>query len=311
MRSASVILAVALLTMLAPSIAFASTPPPRTHARYGPLTQCLNGYAFSASSTETVLVLEYTFGESISLLNDVGVLNLSIDVGDPYRWQAERTEIEAPLLGRIDRYRRTYTASPPEVFYVLPAVDGKRPIMVRATTFNETNADLAILGRISRIDGDRGCGDFRSPDFPGENPDARRWNPTVSAGPLYQCLNGVGFALLAGEAIQSAWPTSYPQPAARVSADGTRLIVQGPKEPRAELLEGSVAAHYRLEQHNWSGQPILLLRPPDSALDRYGHDPTHTRWIRIEFPAGAESQAREFASRLEFVEMTDPRCQTN
>ena len=307
-RSLHVRLAFASFAMLASSTAPATTPPPPPpHARYGPLTQCLNGYAFTASATEAVFAMR----DGVTLVSETGGLNLSIDRGDPYRKQAERTELAVPHLGQIARYHRTYTSSPPDTFYLLPGVEGEPTTMVSSREFNGTDTDLAILGRISRVDEQRACGDFRSPDFPGENPDARWWKPTVSAGPLYRCQNGVGFAVLMGESVQSSWPMFGSEPAARLRSGNTQLIVRGPIESSAASLQGFVAATYRQAVVDWSGRPVLLLSPSDLAPDRYGHYENSTRWVRIEFSADAESEARALASRLEFVEATDPRCRAN
>jgi len=298
----------ALLAWAAPALLPAparstAPPPPPPHARYGPLVQCLGGYAVAVAPSEAI----YAMQDGISLVTPAYLINLSLDDRDPYRKQSRTGEFEDPRLGRIVRYVRG-SGDERRIENRLAPAEGERAVIVRSRVEEEQTA----LARIARASPERSeCGDFIAPDFPGEDPDALWWAPTLIPGPVYRCQNGMGFAVLMGESVQSSWPMFGSEPAARLRSSNTEFNVRGPIVTLAASLQGIVAATYRRAVVDWSGRPVLLLRPPDSAPDRYGRDESYTHWIRIEFSAGAESEAHAFASRLEFVEMTDPRCQTD
>lgn len=291
-------------------------PPPPVHARYGPLTQCLGGYAVTASTSDAILAMD----GGVTLFSETGGFNIRIDDGDPYRSQQRRADIELAGLGQLIRYQRTYyPGSAPEISttYLIPARDGHPAMLVQSGGFDGTERDLAVLGRITRVAGEQGCGNFRNPAYPGETPDAELWQPASTPGPFYRCQNGIGFPVLIGEALQSAWYGTIDGPAVRLSVPDPRwsrlgpihLVVHGP--PEAPIGTGAVAASYRHAIENWSDGPNFMLVPPRQASERHGPNQSFRHLIRIAYPPGQEAAAQAFANRIEFVERTDPRCHTD
>lgn len=287
-------------------------PPPAAHARYGPLTQCLSGYSVTASEAEAIVAFE----RGVSLFTDNGGgFNIQVDDGDPYRSRQEQTSVETPNLGRVIRLQRTY-ATGPETTYLIPSGDGRPAMLVHSGSFDGTQRDLGLLARIVRIDREQGCGPFRAPAYPGETPDAERWRPSATPGPFFHCQNGIGFPVLAAEAIQSGWwrteegqplRISLPNPIAP-ALDPIHLVLRGPIDPVTGT--GAVAARFRPRLERMSDGPAILLMPPLTEPIRYGQDPRYRHWIEIDYPSGQEVAARAFAARIEFVDSADSRCRT-
>ena len=301
--------------MIAPLVALLllqePPPPPVTHSRYGPLTQCLGGYAVTAGASEAILAME----GGITLMTDADAFHLHIDEGDPYRSQQQRTDIEAPTLGNVIRYQRSYGASTPDrlTTYLIPSSAGHPAMTVNSGGFDGSARDLRILGRIARIEGEQGCGNFRGPAFPGETPQAALWRPFSTPGPFYRCQNGVGFPVLSGEALQIAWYDDYDGPSVRLSSpnpvvrlDPIHLVVHGPIDTANGA--GPVATAYRPRVETMSDGPNVLLMPPRAASERRGPDQRYRRLIRIAFAPGQDAAARALAGRIEFVARSDPRC---
>lgn len=301
------------LAMGAPLLALAETPsPPRTHARYGPLTQCLDGYALSAGASEAISVAE----NDIAVTNDRFGMSLNRESGDPDRSRAQASEIEIESLGRVTRYENVrYGSALIRAEYLLPARFGSAPLVVRSHQFDGSERDLAMLGRVSRVEPqNQACLVFAAPDFHGEDVDALYWSPFTVAGPVYRCQNGIGYRVRAGEAIQLQWRLVMPWtiPLSRVTSDGTRLTWDGPITYRNASTSVPLS-RYRRSVGLWSGRWILSLSPPQAQMSRaeLNRLPRERRYgdgVQIEFPAGKEAAARAFATRLEFVDIADPRC---
>ena len=296
-------LLVALLLMDAP-------PPPATHARYGPLTQCLSGYALTATATEGILATD----GAIALNNETDGLAISIDQGDPYRSPKQATELEVPNLGHLLRFQRDEGDRPHlTTTYLIPSADGRPALLVRSRHFDGTEHDLNILARISRIEDEHDCGSFRAPAYPGDTPEALLWHPSSTPGPLFLCRNGVGFPILAGEAVQSPW-WDDDRPSIRISSpnpnmrglEPIHLVFHGPMDSVSGA--GAVAVTYRSRLEPWFDGPSLLLMPPRTDSDRHGRDESYRRLIVITYPPGQEAAARAFVARILFVPATDPRC---
>jgi hypothetical protein len=299
--------------MLAPLQATAAAPaPPRTHARYGPLTACFDGYGFSADASEAISVSE----NSMSLGGDSGGMSLNREALGPDRSQARVSAIDIDAIGRVIRYENVrYGSAGTGVEYLLPARTAGAPLVVRSFDFDGSNRDLAMLGRVSRMDPHSpACHAFAAPGFEGEDVSALYWSPVTATGPIYHCQNGIGLQLRAGDTLQYRWRPSMPWtiPASRVTTGGIRLTWDGPITYR-NASNSAPLADYRRSVGQWSGRWILSLWPPQQAMSREAlralpRDQYYTDGIQIEFPAGQEAAAREFATRLEFVDRADPRC---
>ena len=284
-------------------------PPPPIHSRYGPLTQCLNSYAVTATAAEAVGVM----GDGFSVFSDTAPLSLEIDPGDPYRARQRHDQIDTPNLGRLDRYQQSYDGRN-VVTYLIPPRDGGHGTLVYSSGFDGSNRDLAILGRIARVEGPQACGDFRAPVYPGETPEALLWRSSSTPGPSFHCQNGIGFPVLAGEALQAARQDDSDGPSVRLSSpnpqlsylDPVHLVVRGPMDTVNGT--GAVAAAYRPRTETMSDGDNVILMPPRTDSERHGPDNRYRRRIRIAYPPGQEAAARAFANRIEFVARSDPRC---
>jgi len=308
-------LASPLLAMVAPAPALAMPPPPPPiHARYGPLTQCLAGYAIAAGADEAIVAME----DGIAVVGDRDSLQLAIDRGYSDRAQAPATMIEIAALGSVTRYALVHRGSPPDqqFEYLLPARFGGRPVLAASRQFDGGDRDLALLGRISRVDPQGGsCGAFAAPDFAGEAAAASYWRPATAPGPAYHCQNGIGYEVRAGEALQLQWRTlaAVMIPASRLLSGGVRLTVEGPVT-RRDATTSVPLSRYRRSIDLWSGNRLILaLLPPQEAMSHAARmrllaEQRYTDGILIEFPFRGEAAARAFATRLEFVDRADPRC---
>jgi len=298
------------LTMIAPLPSDAlPPPPPPVHARYGPLMQCLDGYAIAASASEAM----FSTPDGMSLVGDREGMSLSREVIDPHRLQV--AVIDVAHLGRVTRFERLYRHPAKRIEYLLPARFGGPEMLARSLQFDGSNRDFAILRRISRVEPQsESCRTFAAPDFHGEDLDALYWSPATVAGPVYRCQNGIGYHVREGETVQLQWRPLVPATIAssRLITGGVRLTVDGPIT-RRDATTSVPLSRYRRSVGIWAGRSILTLAPPQAALSRaaWRRLPPERRYgdgINIEFPAGNEAAARTFATRLEFVDRADPRC---
>lgn len=303
MKSAQLRLAPALLAMLASSTAPATPPPPPPpHARYGPLTQCLGGYAVTVAPSEAIYVMD----GGISLVTQDYLINLSLELPDPFRGPPT-SEFDHPLLGRIARYE-TGQGEGRRIENRLPPIEGGRAVVVRSSVGEEQIA----LTRVIRADAGRvECGTFTAPDFPGEHPDALYWAPLLIPGPLYRCERRIGYALREGEGMRAPWPTWAHDKPSRVVLRTAHLAIHGPYRTPSGFV-GPIAAGYRMSvgYDDYRG-PYLYLSPPRSFLRRQPRNERYDYDFRIEFAPGGEFAARQFATRLEFVDSGEPRCNAN
>jgi hypothetical protein len=284
------------------SPALAVPPPPIPHARYGPVTQCLGGYAFAVGPSEAILV----FNEGMSLVTPDYLINLSLEQPDPYRQWKPVAEFDDPRLGHIVRYQWG-EGEHARIENRLPRLAGEPTVIVRSSVAQERTAFTRI-----EVAGRRGieCGNFNGPEFPGEESDARSWAPRYIPGPLYGCEQRVGYELQPGEGVREPWPHWSDYTPRRVVLRDANLTVHGPYRA-PEGFAGPVAAGYRMSVQARYDGPVLFLSPPRSFLRRQPREERPDYVFRIEFNRGDEAAAREFATRLEFVESDDPRCTAN
>jgi hypothetical protein len=305
MRGAGAARWLALMIVATPPARATPPSPPDPPARYGPLVQCLNGYAVMVAADEAV----FAWPDGFTLWGERESFAFTIEDRDPYRAQAERVAVDLPGVGTIARLsRRSPQGEVYQLEYRIPGRGGAQDLLARSASFNGTTADLAILARI-RPAGPTECGTFATPDFPGADPDALYWAPALTRGPLYRCEGRVGYALLAGEAMRRPWSIRAGHIPSRAVLPDAHLAVHGPyRVPPA--FTGPVAAGYRIsvEKLDYYG-PHLLLSPPAPLLRRQRPRANRGDYeMRIAFAPGGEAAARAFASRLEFVESGDPRC---
>ena len=292
----------AMLLALGAPVMAAPPPPPPPHARYGPVTQCLGGYAVAVASSEAIYVMD----DGISLMTPDYLINLSLEQPDPYREQRRSSEFDHPRFGRILRYQ-SGDGEGRRIENRLPPIEGERAVIVRSSVAEEQTA----LSRVTRADPRSvQCGNFIAPDFPGEHPDAHLWAPLMTPGPLFRCERRIGYALRAGEGMREPWPLWADNTPSRVVLPGARLVIYGPYRAPSGFV-GPAAAGYRVTVQNRYDGHYLFLSPPRSFLRRQPRDERPDYVFRIEFPSGGETAAREFATRLEFVESGDPRCNAN
>lgn len=296
------------LALIAAPPARAQPPPPADPpARYGPIVQCVGGYAVTVVPGEAILL----WGDGFSLIGGRNTFALIPERQDPdpYRAQAERVELDLPGVGTITRLSRRSPRG--EVYqreYLIPSRDGAQALLARTASFNGTADDLAILARI-RPAVQAECGTFAAPDFRGADPDALRWAPALADGPLFHCEGRVGYALRAGEGVRRPWPSMGSHLPSRAVLGDAHLAVFGPYAVPTGLA-GPVAAGYQMTvaKNLWHG-PHLLLSPPAPLLRRQRPRERRENYeIRIAFEPGGEEAARQFANRLEFVASSDPRC---
>jgi hypothetical protein len=294
------------LAVIAIPPARAQPPPPADPAaRYGPLVQCVGGYAVTVAPDEAVLLWD----DGFSLMGGHDTFALASEDPDPYRARAERVALDLPGVGTITRLSRRSPQG--EIYqreYLIPGRDGARDLVARSAAFNGTAGDLAVLARI-RPAASAACGTFTAPDFPGADPDALRWAPALAEGPLFHCEGRVGYALRAGEGMRRPWPASEGHLPSRAVLPDAHLAVYGPYRAPTGFA-GPVAAGYRISvEKNLYHGPHLLLSPPAPLLRRQRPRAVREDYeIRIAFEPGGEEAARQFASRLEFVATAKPRC---
>lgn len=304
---ASALLPAMILLVTMPATAI--PPPLPAYSRYGPVTQCVNGYRIAVTEAEAV-----TLDQGLIVVNDDYLLFL--DAERTERAATDRPEaVEMPGIGRTMRYRvaadhgRMGLVNDGRVIteYVLPAVDGGSAVLVRSPRFDGSERDLALLARVAPVDpaGDR-CGEFQAPDYAGQTPAALYWSPVQRPGPAFHCQGNIGFAIAAGETYQLTW--SRDSAWSRYRSNGLELTLRGPNVPasRYRRARGPVEAGYDQNIRDLGGMSELLLTIPDSR--RHRNEPAHIQQIAITFPQGQEAAARAFASRLEFVARDDRRC---
>lgn len=293
-----------LLLLLAP-------PPPAAHARYGPLTQCLNGFAVTATGSESIVAMEGGF----TLASQAGGFHIHLGDDGYHRAQEQASDVEVAGLGRLVRYQGGGgTATEATTTYLIPGAGGRPSMLVNSTDFDGSPHDLVILGRLSRVRSDDECGNFEAPAYPGESLEAGRWLPDARPGPFFLCRNGIGFPILAGEAVQATLWRRLDDPALRISLpnpiaaglEPVHLLLHGPREPVSGT--GTVTASFRPQLERMNDGLAILLMPPLTERISYGQDPRFTHWIEIDYPQGQEAIARAFAARMLFVANDDPRC---
>ena len=307
MRSLAYGISTLVVAIGLPSFVFAAPPPPPPpHARYGPIVQCIHGYALAAGPFDAV----FANGDSAGLVTEALSLSLWVDRPDHYRSEMEATLIDAPNVGRVTRYHRTYRGRTTQTFYTLPTRTDDVVLQVRSIWFDGSVDDLAILARISPVEElDQPCGDFEEPIYPGENPEALWWSPRVGWGPQFHCQNGVGFSVNDGEAIQLQWPsrTQSEGGVSRLWSNGQWLVIHGPRSVSGNLT-GLVSGSYSGRIVEWGRRPVLLLEPAGAAADNIPSRQEYRHWIRVEYFGDGEADALTFSRRLEFVATNDPRC---
>lgn len=298
---------VALAVIAAPPARALPPPPADPPARYGPVVQCVGGYAVTVAPDETVLL----WGDGFSMMGGRDTFGLIPERQDPdpYRAQAERVALDLPGVGTITRLsRRSHQGEVYQREYLIPGRDGAPDLLARSGSFNGTAADLAVLARI-RPAVPAECGTFTAPDFPGADPDALRWAPALAEGPLFHCEGRVGYPLRAGEGMRRPWPVSIGHLPSRAVLGESHMAVYGPYRAPTGFA-GPVAAGYQMTvEKNFYHGPHLLLSPPAPLLRRQQPRERRENYeIRIAFEPGGEAAARQFARRLEFVPAGDPRC---
>lgn len=307
-----------VLALLVPAPASALPPPLPVNARYGPVTQCYNGYRIAVTAGEGLSV-----GQDVTLVTDRYHLRLRESESDGGNGKV--SSVTHPALGPVERVV-TKPAKPKDhggfrvigakrpvrtetVSYRLPAVDGATAVTAHSDQFRGTEADLAILSRLARIDpAADSCGAFAAPDWAHQTFDALRWSPNLAEGPAYRCQNGIGYAVRPGERLRLYWG---PQPDATMSelhlADRS-FAIRGPIEPakRPGRAKGPMAAGYGVTKRAiYPGAAELILSPPGNDRDR-----PFLRQIFIPHQDMHEAEARLLAARLEFVAAKDPRCRS-
>lgn len=206
-------------------------------------------------------------------------------------------------------------------------------LIIASPSFDGSEADKAILSRF-RVDAanppacirpagfaagkpDRGAAafveSFDDPFYPGLYPAA----PT--GGPGYHCLNGIGFALYAGERLRRPWQ-SLQVGQSHLMRGNVVVTLSGPVEPMRPTDPGDAREHPAGQLHG-SGvtfYPSRGVGPPyappgvredGSWLIELGKDKNSR--LEIRFPAGDKALAGfALIERLEFVAPGDPRCGT-
>jgi hypothetical protein len=306
------------LALLVPARASALPPPLPVNARYGPVTQCYNGYRIAVAAGEGLSV-----GHDVTLVTDRYLLRLS--EGGRDGGNSKVSSVTHPSLGAVERVVTTQARSKENggfrvigdkrpvraetVSYRLRALDGGRAVTVHSNQFGGTEADLVILSRVARTNSAAdSCGSFAAPDWAGQNFDALRWSPNMAEGPAFRCQNGVGYAVNPGERLRLYWG---PQPDTTISelrlADRA-FAIRGPTEAAKKQgrAKGPMAAGYGVTKRViYPGASELILSPPQNDRER-----PFLRQIFIPHQDIHEAEARALADRLEFVTAKDPRCRS-
>jgi hypothetical protein len=295
---------------LASTAAVAIPPPLPSYSRYGPVTQCLNGYRVEVTGDEAV-----TLDQGVMVLNDE--FRLFLDPERTSRPESDRpVAVEVPGLGQAQRYRvaanrgrvSLYTGDRDITEYVLPA-NGGGAVLVRSDRFDGSARDLELLARVAAVDPARDqCGTFAPPDYAGRSFAALYWSPVRHPGPGFHCQQGIGYPVAAGESTQRPWLQTNAQSDLHL-ADGVALGLRGPTDParRYRRTRGPIEAGYELSTRELSAEVHeLLLIVPESRRGR--DEPAHLQQIAIQYAPGQEAAAQAFARRLEFVGRNDRRC---
>lgn len=282
-------------------------PPLPVHAAYGPLVQCFAGYRIAVSGAEAVVL-------GTGLVVNSGNSFFALDAEPAARPAGDKaTTLEVPGIGTVGRYvvpsgrqRPGLRDAGPTTEYVLPPIGGAGAVLVRSPRFDGGSGDLATLARIGPAGDD--CGTFGPPDYAGASAEALYWSPVRHDGPAFHCLNGIGFAVAAGEQYQRMW-----------SDEGTRARLHGPAgefaldvpplPDRVRRKGGPVAAGFAQSVREDAAESHVLLL--QAAPPRRGWSAENPEWasrLSIRYRPGTEAAAQAFAARLQFVDSDDRRC---
>lgn len=308
------VLAIPLVLMAATPV-LALPPPLPVNARYGPVTQCLNGYRIQVSDREALSV-----GADVTLITDRYLLRL---IGSPGSFgESQVLQLRHSTLGLVERivtkvrnrndggFRVIGEKKPLRKFtvaYRLPAVGGNLAVAVTSDQFVGTDADFTMLSRVAKIDPAADtCGAFAAPDWPYQSYDALRWSPALTQGTAFRCQNGIGFAVQPGERLRLYWGPEPDTGISELYRGETRFGIRGPIDAARKLggARGPMAAGYEITKRPISSDSSeLILSPPCN-------DPKepYRRQIMIPHLNVEEAAARALADRLEFVSARDKRC---
>jgi hypothetical protein len=314
--------------------AYPAAPPP-IYGAYGPLQVCGDGFGISVNKDEGIFI----WGDNVRVTGKTSLFTVKVS---PSRIalgsQAASGPIPLPKAMAAYRYRDD-DAETNSIRYLLDDLlfDGDRPrIWVSSPLFDGTNADKAILARVSRpVMTAADCIEPRSAlsiakgtkaaDYAAKmsNYFAENYPSDPIPGPAYHCQSGVGFTVEKGETILRPWKSLGSERAgpSYVVRDGITVKISSPggnlqRADPADANEHPMSVRHKSKityyKSRGVGPPYAEpgVRENGSWLVELGAEPLGK--ISVIFPAGDKARIGfRFLERLELVESNDPRCPHN
>jgi hypothetical protein len=334
----------ALFALLLSGGAAAVTPPlaPPSYAAYGPLKLCTPNFSFAIGADEAV----HASGDIVRIIGQDGILAIKyggLDAAVPSAWsdpkpvpggdgwKMARLTSATPDAGRT-LYTAPQTLGDNDIRYALfDAGENKPGMIVGATAFDGSAKDAQRLARIALGPNESGddciviAAALGDRDFARKEGAADDWASLFprqwEAGPLFHCVNGVGFPLGAGAEIRRPWKSLGSDGLAFLRIGGHGIKIEPRGGGRIRPSEGASPGEHPLgwlRKTALSFHPSRGVGPPYSPAgvrepDRWSVDiDTEGYWktgLAVSFEGDAAAATGfAFLETLEIVNADDPRC---
>lgn len=333
----------AIFALFLSNAALAITPPPAppSYAAYGPLRVCAPNFALTIAADEAV----HASGDIVRTLGQTGALAVKYDGLDagsstwstprpvPGRsgWTMARLTSPTPDAGRTLMYAPLMLRDTDIRYALFAAGDDKPDLIVGASAFDGTVQDAQKLGGISlgaQPDSDacvKLAAALSDRDYARTQGAADEWAAIFprdpESGPLFHCINGVGFPLGAADKIHRPWKSLGADGPLFIDRSGHGIKLEQRGGERIRQSDGASSGKHPV---GWLRNTALSYHPSRGVGPPYAPAgvPEPARWsvdidhegywktgLAISFTAGdAAASGFAFVETLEIVDPEDTRC---